>query len=170
MTFFSICMTILMAVSQVQQPSVFDMFRQKNIEDCVVVAYEFSTTLSGFKTTGAGCIEIQGNAYHMTADGVEIYCDGTSTWLIDEVAGEVVVESADSKESGLLANPILLLMNLEESGISYNVDGDKIVLYLPDGSKLDIKINSMSETPTKKPEAFRPPTEFPTNWIVTDLR
>ena len=163
-------MTILMAVAQVQQPSVFDSLRQKSSDECISVEYEFHTTLSGLKTVGEGCIEIQGNAYHMKGDGVEIYCDGHSTWLIDEVALEVFIESAESKDAGFLANPIMLLMNLEESGISYKVDGDKITLDLPDGTKLDIIIVKMTGIPTKKPEAFRPPTEFSKKWIVTDLR
>jgi hypothetical protein len=64
----------------------------------------------------------------------------------------------------------MLLMNLEESGISYEISGDKIVLELLDGTKLDIKILKMTNIPTKKPEDFRPPTEFSKKWIVTDLR
>ena len=76
---FSICMTILMAVAQVQQPSVFDTFRQKNSEECISVEYEFYTTLAGFKTMGEGTVDIQGNAYHMSGNGIEIFCDGTST-------------------------------------------------------------------------------------------
>ena len=166
MTLFSICMTILMAVAQVQQPSVFDSFRQKAAEECVSVCYEFSTTLSGFKTTGDGVLEIQGNAYHMKGNGIEIYCDGTSTWMIDEFAMEVVIESADSKDAGLLANPILLLMNLEEATITYKVKGDSIILDLPDGTALSIKITEMVSVPIKKSEDFRPPTEFSKEWIL----
>ena len=163
-------MTILMAVAQVQQPSVLDTLRQISSDECYSVEYEFHATLSGLKTAGEGTIEIQGNAYHMKGDGVEIYCDGNSTWVIDEFAQEVFIESADSREAGFLANPIMLLMNLEESGISYKADGDKMTLDLSDGTKLDIKIVKMTGIPTKKPEAFRPPTEFSKKWIVTDLR
>ena len=163
-------MTILMAVANMQQPSVFDTLRQKASEGCVSVDYEFSLTLSGVRTVGEGTVEIQGDAYHMNGNGVEIYCDGKSTWLIDEVAEEVVIESADSRDAGLLANPILLLMNLEDSGISYEVNGQKVTINLPDQTKLDIVITRMDGIPTKKPEAFRPPTEFSKKWIVTDLR
>ena len=162
-------MTILMAVAQTQ-PSVFDMFRNKSAAECVQVEYEFSTIVSGHKVIGEGQIEVQGNSYHMKGDGLEIYCDGAVTWLIDETAEEVVIESADSNDAGLLANPIMLLMNLEESGISYKVEDEKIILDLADGSRLDIKIRSFQCKPTKKLEAFRPPVEFPGNWIVTDLR
>lgn len=169
MAIVSICMTILMAVAQVQ-PSIVDSLRKNSIEDGIRIEYEFYTTLAGFKTTGNGSIELQGNAYHMRGNGMEIYCDGSSTWLIDQTASEVVIESADSKDAGLLANPIILLMNIEESKIPYKVDNDQIIMDLPDGTRLTIRILSMSAAPTKKPEAFRPPTEFSDEWVVTDLR
>ena len=163
-------MTFLMAVAQVQQPSVLDTFRHKASTECLSVDYEYSTVISGLKAVGAGTVEVQGNTYHMKGNGIEIYCDGTSTWLIDETAEEVVIESADSKDAGFLANPIILLMNLEESGISYEVNGDNIVLDLSDGTKLDIMILNMIIVPTKNPEDFRPPTQFSMKWIITDLR
>ena len=163
-------MTFLMAVAQVQQPSVLDTFRHKASTECLSVDYEYSTVISGLKAVGAGTVEVQGNTYHMKGNGIEIYCDGSSTWLIDQAASEVVIESADSKDAGLLANPILLLMNIEESKISYKIESDQIHLDLPDGTRLTIKILSMDAAPTKKPEAFRPPTEFSGEWVVTDLR
>jgi hypothetical protein len=126
--------------------------------------------MAGHKVMGDGQVAVQGDSYHMQGNGMQIYCDGSTTWLIDEAAEEVIIESADSNDAGFLANPILLLMNLDESGVSYKVDGDKIVLDMPDGTKLDITVKSIKEIPTKKPEAFRPPTEFPKKWIVTDLR
>ena len=106
----------------------------------------------------------------MKGNGVEIYCDGSTTWLIDEAAQEVLIESADTKDAGMLANPILLLMNLEESSIIYKVQGDNIILNMPDGSSIDIRINDMTSVPIKKSEDFRPPTEFSGQWVVTDLR
>ena len=163
-------LAILISLLFIQQPSSLDVLRQKAVGECVFVDYEFSTIISGFKTVGNGTVEIQGTAYHMKGSGVEIYCDGTTTWLIDEAAQEVLIESADSKDAGMLANPILLLMNLEESSVTYKVQGDDIILNMPDGTSLDIRINDMTSVPTKKSEAFRPPIEFSGQWVVTDLR
>ena len=160
----------MMSVAQTQQPSFLDSLLGKSAQDCVVVDYEFATVMSGVKTTGEGTVEIQGNAYHMEGNGVEIYCDGSTTWMIDEDAMEVFIEAADSRSAGYLANPVLLLMNLEENADTYSVDGNRITLGLPGGISLEISINSMETIPTKKSEAFRPPTEFDSTWIVTDLR
>ena len=159
-----------MAVAQVQQPSVFDIFRNRTAEECVRVEYDFSTMVSGQKVIGDGQVDLQGNSYHMNGNGLQIYCDGSSTWLIDEDAQEVVIESADSNDAGWFANPILLMMNLEESGVSYKIDGNRIALDMPDGTKVEITIKSLESIPAKKPEAFQPPVKFPKGWIVTDLR
>jgi hypothetical protein len=159
-----------MAVAQVQQPSVFDIFRNKNTEECVRVEYEFSTVMSGQKVIGDGLVYIQGNSYHMIGNGLVVYCNGATTWFVDEDAQEVIIESADSNDAGLLANPILLMMNLEESGVSYKAEGDSLLLDMSDGTKVEITIKSMEDVPTKKPEAFQPPVKFPKGWIVTDLR
>jgi len=166
----SICLSVTALASSMQQPSLLDMFRQKSSADCVLVGYQFSTVRSGITLMGEGTVEIQGNAYHMQGNEIEIFCDGSSTWMIDGSAKEVIVENADSKEAGYLANPVLLLMNLENSGASCEVDGNRISVTLADGSPLEIVITSLESVDTKKTEAFRPPTEFGSDWIVTDLR
>ena len=160
----------MMAATAVPQPSFLDAFRQKSADECVYIDYEFTTTVAGIKTTGDGEINIQGNSYHMVGDGIEIYCDGASTWLIDNIAGEVMIESATSKDAGFLANPVLLLMDLEKTARSYKAEGNKISVQLANGTLLDIIIEEMKTVGTKKTEDFRPPHKFDSDWIVTDLR
>ena len=106
----------------------------------------------------------------MNGNGVEIFCDGTSTWLIDEAAGEVMIESATSKDAGYLANPVMLLMNIEQNTLSYKAEGNKIFIQLDPETMLEIRIRDMKSELKKKPEAFRPPVEFGSDWIVTDMR
>ena len=160
----------MMAATAVPQPSLLDGLRQKSSDECVYVEYEFSTVISGIKTKGEGVIHIQGNSYHMSGNGVEIFCDGTSTWLIDEAAGEVMIESATSKDAGYLANPVMLLMDIEKNSLSYKAEGNKISLQLADGIQLEIVIVEMKAEDAKKTEDFRPPYKFGSEWIVTDLR
>lgn len=152
------------------QPSLVDSLRQKAAYECVKVDYEFESTVSGVRAVGNGTVEIQGNSYHMSGNGIEIYCDGSSTWLVDEVSREVVIEAADSKDAGYLANPLMLLLNIENTASSYRVDGNVIHLELSDGTVLEIEIRDMLQLEKKKPEAFRPPAEFTSDWIITDLR
>lgn len=163
-------MSFMMAATAVPQPSFLDALRQNSAEECMCVEYEFSSVMSGVRAAGDGVIHIQGNSYHMNGNGVEIFCDGTSTWLIDEAAGEVMIESATSKDAGYLANPVLLLMDIEKTSISYKAEGNKISLQLADGVQLEITIVDMKTEGAKKTEDFRPPYKFDSDWIVTDLR
>lgn len=160
----------MMAATAVPQPSLLDGLLKNSSNECVYVEYEFTTAMSGVKTSGDGEIHIQGNSYHMKGNGVEIFCDGTSTWLIDEVAGEVVIESATSKDAGFLANPVMLLMDIEKNSLSYKAQGNTISLQLANGVQLEIKIVDIKTEDAKKTEDFRPPYKFDSEWIVTDLR
>lgn len=162
--------SFLMVAAQTQQPSLIETLRQKSADECVSLDYEFTYTVSGVRTVGGGTVEIQGNAYHMLGNGMEIFCDGTSTWMIDHAAFEVIIEAADSKEAGYMANPVTLLMNLENIASSYSVDANKVTLILPDDSSVEIIVNSITSCGTKKSENFCPPTKFDADWIVTDLR
>jgi hypothetical protein len=170
MLLLSFCLALIMSATQVQQPSILDSFRQKSAQECLSVDYEFATITSGLKTTGEGTVEIQGNSYHMCGNGIEIYCDGLTTWMIDDSTKEVFIEAADSQSAGYLANPVILLMNLEESSGSCKVDGNRIALELAGGISMEIFVNGIETVPTKKTEAFRPPMKFDSTWIVTDLR
>lgn len=170
MSLLYICLSMLLTVSPVQQTSLLDSIRQKSEQQCVAVSYEFTTTISGVKTMGEGQVHIQGNAYHMEGNGIEIYCDGTSTWMIDEQAKEVFIEAAESQSAGYLANPALLLMNLDEDTESYMVEDNEITVKIPGQSDLVVVILDVQPEGIKKSEAFRPPMGFDSTWIVTDLR
>lgn len=170
MSLLYICLSMLLTVSPVQQTSLLDSIRQKSEQQCVAVSFEFTTTISGVKTMGEGQVHIQGNAYHMEGNGIEIYCDGTSTWMIDEQAKEVFIEAAESQSAGYLANPALLLMNLDEDTESYMVEDNKITVKIPGQSDLVVVILDVQPEGIKKSEAFRPPMGFDSTWIVTDLR
>lgn len=170
MTLLYILFAFILAVAPMQQPSFLDTLRQQSAEECLSVDYEFAYKVSGVKTIGDGTIDIQGNAYHMQGNGIEMFCDGKSTWVIDEAAGEVVIESADSQDAGYVANPVIMLMNIDDIASSYNLSGNVITLELSDGTTLEIKVNSMTPSGIKKTEDFRPPYKFDSKWIVTDLR
>lgn len=172
MSLFSFIIPLVMVVSaQEPQGTFWDHIRQSSsAEECISVDYEFTSNTSGVKAVGEGTVLVQGNAYHMKGNGLEIYCDGNSTWMIDEPAREVMIEAADSKDAGYLANPVILLMNLEKSASSYKTDGNTITIELTDGTVLEIVIKALKAMEKRKPEAFRPPVEFSSDWMVTDLR
>lgn len=170
MNLIALYLTCILAAVNLQQPSFFDAFKNKSVDECMSVEYKFNYITSGVRTFGEGVLDIQGNSYHMRGNGIEIFCDGSTTWMLDEDAKEVVIEAADSQSAGYLANPVMLLMNIENTALSYEIKGDVVTLELPGGVSLEITICSLQKVQTKKSEAFRPPTDFDSTWIVTDLR
>lgn len=170
MSLLSICLSWIVSAVALQQPSVLDALRSTSDSASIQIDYEFTAVTSGIRSFGDGRIELQGNSYHMNGNGIEIFCDGKTTWMLDEQAKEVIIESAESNSAGYLANPVLLLMNLEENSVLYDVEGNLIRISLPDGTRLDVTVKGMKPLETIKPEAFRPPVEFGSDWIVTDLR
>lgn len=164
------CISLIMSAVALPQPSVLDVLRNAQDSESIQIDYEFVATTSGIRSFGDGRLVLQGNSYHLNGNGIEIFCDGKTTWMLDEGAKEVLIESADSNSAGYLANPVLLLMNLEDKSASYETDGNRIGISLPDGTRLDITVKDMKSMDKRKPEAFRPPVEFGSDWIVTDLR
>ena len=71
-------------------------------------AYTYSTENRTPSMTGAGSVTVQGNAFLMNGDGLEVICDGNSRWTVDRSAGEAIVETVAEGED-FSANPALFL-------------------------------------------------------------
>ena len=77
-------------------------------------------------------VVLQGDAFILDVNGMEIYCDGTTRWTLDRKAEEMVIESYDSHSEDLSANPAILLRRLtaffevsSQSGTEYS--GEKAI-------------------------------------------
>jgi hypothetical protein len=61
--------------------------------DRITCKYSYTTTVP-FALTFSGDAVVQGECYHFSGNGVEIYCDGESRWTMDPEAKEVYIENA----------------------------------------------------------------------------
>ena len=59
--------------------------------------------------SGSGTVRIQGDAFIMQGDGLEVYCDGATRWTVDTAAEECYVESVKAGGLDYEANPALLV-------------------------------------------------------------
>ena len=75
---------------------------------------------SGMKMTGDGSVTVQGNAYVMDANGLEMYCDGRTVWVVDLEGKEILMETPAEGENAYLDNPALLFVNMDEV---FRIDG-----------------------------------------------
>ena len=74
-------------------------------------SYSYEMTDTDVALTGKGNVTVQGDAYRMSGDGLEIWCDGKSVCTADESAKEVVIEPVWAG-SGAFVNPAALVRNI----------------------------------------------------------
>ncbi len=132
-------------------------------QECLTFDVDYSMEVTeSAKLSGNAVVTIQDNAYRMSGNGIEAYCDGSSIWMLDNEAKEVYIESVGSASESYLSNPAQVLKELskEQEG-TYTLD---------DGRKVHIKVNSIKKSDRKDVSSFRPTVEFNSDWVVTDLR
>ncbi len=78
----------------------------------ITFSYTYRALNGNVSMTGQGNVVLQGDAFILDVNGMEIYCDGTTRWTLDRKAEELVIESGDSYFEDLSANPAILLRRL----------------------------------------------------------
>ena len=81
------------------------------------VSFDYSYTLKKDRTNlnGSGSVKVQGDSFLLKGDGLEVWCDGKTRWVIDRVAEEAVIEPVDLSETDFAANPALLLTVVDKA-------------------------------------------------------
>ncbi len=131
--------------------------------ECLTLDVDFSIDVSAdSKMTGKALLEVQGNAFKMTGNGIAAYCDGTSVWTLDLEAKEAYIESVNPDTEEYMQNLKAKIQVLEA--------GSETSFLSPEGQKVRIKVNSIKKTAGKDISTFRPAQNFDSSWVVTDLR
>ena len=115
-----------------QGTSVLEQLCAKLTSNAAVLDYSYSLNMSGVKTVGEGVLTIQDKSYVMQGNGIKIYCDTSTLWVVDEAAKEVLIDDVDQGEDACLANPVLLFTYLNSM---FNVG-----VPVKDGSLLTYKL------------------------------
>lgn len=90
-----------------------------------------------------GSLSAQGNCYHLRANGMDIWCDGSTRWSMDTEAKELYVETSNGVGEVLAYRNAISEISFSNVVVTENPDE---VSYFFDVSKLD------------------------NSWVVTDLR
>ena len=96
-----------------QDTSALKQLCAKMTENSATLNYSYTLSLSGVKTVGDGVLYVQDQSYVMQGNGLKIYCNGSTVWLVDEAGKEVIIESVSQEANSYLSNPVLLLANIE---------------------------------------------------------
>ena len=96
-----------------QDTSALKQLCAKMTESSATLNYSYTLSVSGVKTVGDGVLYVQDQSYVMQGNGLKIYCNGSTVWLVDEAGKEVIIESVSQEANSYLSNPVLLLANIE---------------------------------------------------------
>ncbi len=117
-----------------QNVSLLDKLSERLSDSCLEMEYSYTVRLSGINNSGKGNLQCQGYMWKMLGNGVEMYCDSASMWVVDPANKEVVIEPAIVDDAlQLQVNPAVLfvrmkeLMNVRESR---SLDQKGAVLYI----------------------------------------
>ena len=83
-------------------------FAKTLADGCATFGYSYSMT-GNVPLSGSGTIRLQGDAFSMEGDGLEVWCDGTTRWTVDTVAEECYIEGVEPGGLDYEANPALLV-------------------------------------------------------------
>lgn len=116
MKFFKAILTTALSFWMMQSSAQMPLEALRNMFDgsAVSIECEYTTEIQQTQVAGRSEIVVQGNMYTMKGNGLEVYCDGNTVWTIDAAAQEVVIEPCSPQERDYMANPALLLSDIDE--------------------------------------------------------
>ena len=81
------------------------------------VSFSYSYRIDDGKSEirGDGTVKMQGSAYMVSGNGLEVYCDGETRWTVDRESREAVIESYDPAQPDYTVNPAVLLMHFDKA-------------------------------------------------------
>ena len=84
-----------------------------------LVSFEYSFTMrtskSSSKMTGSGDVRVQGNAFVLNGNGLEVWCDGRQRWTVDRFAEEALVETVEESADVYVTNPALMITSVDSA-------------------------------------------------------
>ena len=127
-----------------QENALLNKFIEGVSNSCVVIDYTYTARISGIDNIGSGTLVSQGDMWAMEGNGVQMYCDGQSAWIVDASAKEVIIEPVSAEQgTEYLTNPALLALNATESfnlnAVNLSSDGKAQRFSLKPKKKSDIE-------------------------------
>jgi hypothetical protein len=125
---------LLPSVAYAQGGSLLTKFYKSTEESCVEFEYKYSVRISGVNQVGSGVLVAQKNLWKLVGNGLEMYFDGVSQWIIDPAMKEVVIEPVpEDPDDQIQTNPSYLFMRMQDLFTvreSRVTDDGKAVLYV----------------------------------------
>jgi hypothetical protein len=163
-TLIAAMLIVATAAAQQTQHAALERLRAAISDSCLTLECRFCMYVSNTPIQGKAEVMMQGNAYTMRGDGLEIYCDGTKVWTLDMSSKEAYVEPVADAGVNALLDP-------SSADIVFDSEGNPVSasFVMQDGLKIDVEILSATKSKIKPEDVFRPQVSFGSDWIVTEL-
>ena len=110
----TIVFALIPLMSSAQDERRLERFYDSLSGSCVQLEYTYSARVSGIMNNGEGVLVNQGPMWTVKGNGVEMYCDSATLWVLDPVLKEVVIEPAAAEASSeFLDNPAIMFSRLK---------------------------------------------------------
>ena len=107
-------------------------------------SYQVENAQGKVLSTKKGTVVMQGNKYHVTMSGMEIFSDGKTSWNYDKSANEVTVNGVDGSATAM--TPQKLFTNFYDKDFYYKLNGEKKIA--------GKTVQEIEMTPTDKTRPF----------------
>lgn len=98
-----------------QDTGLLDRMCANLSDSCAEMTCSWSARISGVNTSGSAEMKIQDDLWSLSGNGVGMWCDAVSVWVLDMVLKEAVIEPvATDDEDVYLTNPALMFVGLDE--------------------------------------------------------
>ena len=149
---------------------------QGNIKDVIGILRGKSTISCTYSYVMKGDVPIKdsgkallfGNKYHTTANGLEIWSDGSTTWTVDKEAKEVYIAPAGENPFSHPEDFVRKVHNLKYDGKSMSCS----IVDKENGVDLQFNANDIVLSPATDDDSLFTfdTSSLDKSWIVTDLR
>ena len=115
MRFIAVALLFVVQILSAQDMSLLDRMSERISKSCLELDYNYSARISGVNNIGDGYLRCQGYMWKMVGNGVEMYCDSSTLWVIDPTNKEVVIEPAEAEAAvQLQTNPAVLFVHMKD--------------------------------------------------------
>lgn len=142
----------------------------------VTFDYSYGYTSGGktYDNVASGKMTVQGSAYLLKGDGLEVYSDGKVRWTLDRSGKEAIVESVDAED--VMTNPAAIVAGYKSFDKSLKVnssgtDSLDISLTMENGQVSRFRLTGIRYAPEGALSDFQfARSSLGSDWVVTDLR
>lgn len=119
----SVFLAFVTAFGAVAQTSL-SLLSEKLSTGVAAFDYSFSVKQGNAPLVGNGKAYISGPCYRVEGNGILVVCNGTVRFTADKSAGELVIEDVGGGALDFVANPALLLSNMDKNFTVISASGN----------------------------------------------